>query len=316
MAKAYGAGTGKRKDSLGRTIARDYQRNHGVYLLAVLPILYYIIFRYIPMAGVVIAFKRFSRGLGVWGSPWVGFENFTSFFNSYYFDRLVGNTLLLSVFNLLWGFPIPIIFAILLNELRGSGFKRVVQTVTYMPHFVSLVVICGIIVNFVSQNGLITSLLGYLGFPKTNLLMHSGYFRTIYIASDLWQEMGWNSIIYLAAITGLDQEIFDAATVDGAGRFRKVVNIIIPGILPTVIILLILRVGNLMNVGFEKIILLQNPSIYDTSDVISSFVYRKGIIQADYSYSTAIGLFNSVINLVLLTATNWISKKVNDVSLW
>lgn len=306
--------TGKR--SFRQRVRVDFKRNRGVYLLAVVPVIYYLVFNYVPMFGVVLAFKRFSPGAGIWGSPFVGLENFISFFQSHYFFRLVSNTFLLSFFNLLWGFPIPIIFAILLNELKGNRFKRTVQTITYMPHFISMVVICGIIISFVSQNGLITSMLSYLGFSKSNLLMNAGYFRTIYIASDIWQQMGWNSIIYLAAITGLDQEVFDAATVDGAGRFRKIWHVTIPGIMPTIVIMLILRIGGMMNIGFEKIILLYNPSIYDTADVISSFVYRKGILQADYSYSTAVGLFNSVINLTLLVSANWFSRKVNDTSLW
>ncbi|MDR3120432.1 MAG: ABC transporter permease subunit, partial [Clostridiales bacterium] len=232
------------------------------------------------------------------------------------FGRLVLNTFLLSFYNLLWGFPVPILFALLLNELRSNRLKKAVQTITYMPHFVSLVVICGIVLNFTSQNGLITTLLTYFGAPKANLLVNAGNFRTIYIASDIWQEMGWNSIIYIAAISGLDQEVYDAATVDGAGRLRKMWHVTLPGILPTITILLILRIGGMMNIGFEKIILLYNPSIYDTADVISSFVYRRGILQADYSYSTAVGLFNSVINLFMLISANWFSRRVNDSSLW
>ena len=298
------------------TIRRDFSRNRTIYLMAILPMLYYIIFKYGPMFGVVIAFKRFMPGSGIWGSPWVGFENFIMFFESYYFWRLLKNAFLLSFFSLLWGFPIPIIFAILLNELKAERFKKIVQTVTYAPHFISLVVICGIVINFVSQEGLITTFLSNLGFEKNNLLLNSGYFRTIYIASDIWQHMGWNSIIFLAAISGLDPQLHDAATVDGAGRIKRIIHIIIPGIMPTIIVLLILRIGSIMNIGFEKIILLYNPSIYDTADVISSFVYRKGILQADYSYSTAVGIFNSLINLSLLISANWLSRKFNDTSLW
>ncbi|MDR1536581.1 MAG: ABC transporter permease subunit [Clostridiales bacterium] len=302
--------------SFFKRIPNDWRRNKGVYLLAMLPMLYYIIFRYTPMFGLVIAFKRFTPGGGIWGSPWAGLANFKMFFGSYYFWRLVSNTFLLSFYNLIWGFPIPIIFALLLNELKSSRFKKAVQTITYMPHFISMVVICGIVLNFVSQNGLITSLLSYLGMPANNLLLDARNFRTVYIASGIWQEMGWSSIIYIAAISGLDQEIYDAATVDGAGRWRKILHVTLPGILPTIVILLILRIGAMMNIGFEKIILLYNPSIYDSADVISSFVYRKGIIQADYSYSTTVGLFNSVINLFLLICANMLSRKVNDTSLW
>jgi len=306
----------KHKAGTLQKIRSDFVRNRTVYLMAVLPMMYYFIFKYGPMFGVVIAFKRFQPGSGIWGSPWVGFDNFKMFFESYYFWRLLKNAFLLSFFSLIFGFPIPIIFAILLNELKAKRFKKIVQTVTYAPHFISLVVICGIVINFVSQEGLITTFLSNFGFEKSNLLLNSKYFRTIYIASDIWQHMGWNSIIFLAAITGLDPELFDAATVDGAGRIRKIINIIIPGIMPTIIVLLILKIGSLMNIGFEKIILLYNPSIYDTADVISSFVYRKGILQADYSYSTAVGIFNSLINLSLLISANWLSRKFNETSLW
>lgn len=220
------------------------------------------------------------------------------------------------MYSLVAGFPAPIILALLLNELRGNIFKRTVQTITYIPHFVSMVVIAGMLVDFTMQNGIINNLLALFGFERTNLLMHSEYFRHIYVWSDVWQGVGWGSIIYLAALSGIDQQLYEAARLDGAGRLRQTWHITLPGLMPTITVLLIMRMGSIMSVGFEKVILLYNPTTYETADIISSFVYRKGIQDMSYSFSSAVGLFNSVINMILIFSANYISRKVNDSSLW
>lgn len=287
-------------------------------LLLILPVLlYYFVFHYIPMYGIIIAFKKFSPMKGILGSAWVGFDHFMHFFQSVYFWRLLKNTLLLSVYSLFWGFPVPILFALLLNEVREGIFKKSVQTISYLPHFISIVVVMGMIVNFTTVNGgVVNQMLGWFGIGPINFLSESGWFRTIYISSSVWQGFGWSSIIYLAAIAGIDPQLYEAAEIDGASRWRKMWHITLPCLLPTIAILFIMAVGNLMDVGFEKIILLYNPTTYETADVISTFVYRQGIQQANYSYSTAIGLFNNIINLILLVAVNRISRKLSETSLW
>lgn len=299
-----------------RQISGDFRRNKGIYLLAIPGILYYLLFHYLPMAGVTIAFRDFKPVQGIFGGSWVGFEHFRSFFNSYYFGRLVRNTFLLNFLNILFGFPMPVLLALMLNEVSNLRFKRTVQTITYMPHFISMVVICGMVLEFVSESGVINRIITAFGGTRTNLLLYSQNFRPVYIISEIWQQVGWNSIIYIAAISGIDQEQYEAARLDGAGRFQQIRHITIPGILPTIVILLILRIGSMMNIGFEKIILLYNASIYDTADVISSFVYRRGILEANYSYSTAVGLFNSVINFSLLIVANFASRHISGNSLW
>ncbi|WP_371825301.1 ABC transporter permease [Paenibacillus soyae] len=282
-----------------------------------IPVLaYYILFQYGPMYGAIIAFKEYSPIKGILGSDWVGLTHFQSFFESYYFWRILKNTLLLSLYSLCFEFPAPIILALLINEVRNKRFKSIVQSVTYMPHFISLIVICGIIKDFTNSGGLINTFITYLGGDGQAMLQKPELFRSIYIISDIWQGMGWTSIIYLAALMNVDQEQFEAARIDGAGRLRQIWNVSLPGILPTIIIMLILRIGNLLSVGFEKIILLYNPAIYDTADVISSFVYRKGLLEFGWSYSAAVGLFNSVVNLILLVLANRLSKKFSENSLW
>ncbi len=218
--------------------------------------------------------------------------------------------------NLVFGFPAPILFALLLNEVRGVHFKKFVQTVSYMPHFISTVVVAGMILQFTATDGFITQLLTFFGFPKQNLMLNPDLFQPIYVISDIWQGLGWGSIIYIAAISGINSELYEAARMDGAGRFKQAIHVTIPGILPTIITMLVLRIGNMMNLGFEKIILLYNSSIYDTADVISTYVYRKGLVDQSYSFSTAVGLFNSVINLVLLVAANKICGRLTEYSLW
>ncbi|WP_233531415.1 ABC transporter permease [Paenibacillus alkalitolerans] len=297
-------------------LRKDFRKNKILYLFALSGIAYYAIFKYIPMYGALIAFTDFSPTKGIFGSAWVGFKHFVDFFNSHYFVRILRNTLMINVYELIFAFPAPIILALLLNEIRRNAFKRLVQTVTYLPHFVSLVVICGMIVDFSSKEGLLNTIISWFGGERQNLLLNPDLFRTIYIGSGIWQGVGWGSIIYLAALTAIDPQLYDAATVDGANRWKQMLHVTLPGMMPTIVILLILQIGGMMNVGFEKIILLYNAQTYETADVISSFVYRRGILEANYSYSTAVGLFNAVINFSLLIAANRISRKLNETSLW
>ncbi|CAN7380938.1 MULTISPECIES: ABC transporter permease [unclassified Paenibacillus] len=295
---------------------RDFLLNKYLYLMMVPVLAYYFIFHYAPMYGAIIAFKEYTPIKGILGSPWIGFQNFHDFFTSYYFWRILKNTVLISLYTLCFEFPAPIILAILINELANKRFQRFVQTVTYMPYFISLVVIAGMIKDFTNNGGVVNTLLTYFGANDTAMLQKPELFRTIYVLSEIWQKIGWESIIYLAALMGIDQEQYEAAKMDGATRIKSIWHITLPGILPTISIMFILRMGNLLNVGFEKIILLYNPSTYDTADVISSFVYRKGLLEFGWSYSAAVGLFNSVINLALLITANKISKRVSENSLW
>ena len=287
-----------------------------MYLLMLLPILYYIIFCYGPMYGVLIAFKDYKIAKGVWDSPWVGFKWFEKFLTDAYFWKLVRNTLLLNIYGLVWGFPIPIILALMLNEVSNGKFKRVVQTVSYLPHFISTVVICGMLINFLSLDGLINQLLAALGLQKIQFLMQPKWFRTIFTASGIWQSCGWTSIIYLAALTSVDQQLIEAAHIDGANRFQRILHVTIPAITPTISIMLIMQLGRLMTLGYEKIILLYNGSTYETADTIATYVYRRGILNADYSYSTAVGLFQTVVGVILLVTANKVSNKLSETSLW
>lgn len=300
-----------------KDIRRDFIRNKSVYLLALPVLLFFIIFNYIPMAGIILGFERFTPKAGVFLSEWVGLKNFINFFESYYFWRLLRNTFLISFFDLLFNFPAPIILALLLNEVGNKYFKKVIQTISYMPYFISMVVMAGIVIDFVSTDGVITNALSSLGLvEKKNLLSVSSYFRPIYIASGMWQGLGYGSIIYLAALSGVDQELYEAARIDGAGRWKQTIHVTLPGISSTIIIMLILRLGQLLSVGMDKILLLYNPLIYETADVITTFVYRKGIQDSDYGYSTAVELFNSVINFIFLLGANTVSRKFSETSLF
>ena len=299
-------------------VARDWKRYWLVYIIGFICLSYYIIFCYLPMGGIVIAFKDFRPARGIFGSKWANpwYKYFDQFFNGYYFWRLLRNTLLINLLDLLFGFPAPIILALLLNELRSNAYKRTVQTITYLPHFISQVVVCGIILDFFSSSGVINQVIEALGGSKILFMQDSRYFRPIYVGTGIWQGVGYGSIIYLSALGGVNADLYDAATIDGCNRFGRVIHVTIPGILPTVIIMLILRVGNMLSLGFEKIILLYNETIYETADVISSFVYRYGMQKGNYSYATAVGLFNSLFNFILLIGVNALSRKVSDVSLW
>lgn len=297
-------------------LKNDIFSNPELYLMIVPVLLFYLIFHYIPMYGVSIAFKDYTPGLGMMGSPWVGIEHFKSFLSDVYFFRILKNTFVISMTSILFGFPAPIILALLINEIKGKYFAKGVQTITYMPHFISLVVICSMIKEFVADNGIITQLATMLGYDGKTMLSKPGLFIPIYVISGIWQEIGWGSIIYLAALSGVDESLYEAAVIDGAGRWKQMLHVTLPSILPTIVILFIMRMGTVLSVGYEKIILLYNPGIYETSDVISTYVYRKGLQDFAWSYSTAVGLFNSAINVILLILTNNISKKLSGTALW
>ncbi len=297
-------------------VRKDFQRNWSLYVLAIPVLIFYAVFMYKPMYGAIIAFKDFIPAKGFWGSEWVGLYNFERFFKSTYFVRLMRNTLLLSIYSIIFGFPAPIILALLLNEVKNKKFKSITQTITYLPHFISLVVACGMIKDFCLSTGIFNDIIAIFGGERSPLLQDPKYFRTIYTASSIWQEVGWGSIIYLSALSGVDSQLYEAASIDGAGKWKQLLHVTLPSILPTIIIMLILRMGSLMSMGYEKTILLYNPATYETSDIISSYVYRVGLQEQDWSYSTAIGLFNSVINCLLLVVTNKISKKCTETSLW
>lgn len=299
-----------------KRFTRDFLLNKYLYVMMLPVLVYYAVFHYAPMYGAIIAFKEYSPVKGILGSEWVGISHFQDFFSSYYFWRILKNTIILSLYNLIFEFPAPILLALLINEVRSRFFKRFVQSVTYMPYFISMVVICGMITDFTNPGGIVNTLLTFLGYDGNAMLQKPELFRPIYIVSEIWQKIGWESIIYIAALMSIDQEQYEAARMDGAGRLKQIFYITLPGIIPTIMIMLILRIGNMMNVGFEKIILLYNPGTYETADIISSFVYRKGLLEFGWSYSSAVGLFNSLISLILLISANYISRKVNENSLW
>lgn len=306
--------TGKQKFSV--RVSKDWRINKEIYFMVIPVVVFYIMFHYVPMYGAVIAFKDFSPRAGIFGSEWVGFKHFTEFFSSFYFKRLIRNTLTINIASLIFTFPAPIILALLINELKSKSYAKIVQTVSYLPHFISMVVVCGMITNFVDGNGIINHILAWFGVEPNNLLYNKNLFLPIYILSGLWQEIGWSSIIYIAALTVIDQELYEAIEMDGGGRWQKMWNISLPGIIPTIVTLLVLRIGQIMNVGYEKIILLENGLNMETADVISSYVYREGLQNMNWSYSAAVGLFNSVINLVLLIFANYVSRKFNETALW
>lgn len=302
--------------SFTQRLLKDLRMNRTIYIMLLPVVAYYIIFHYGPMYGLQIAFKDFIPMRGFTGSPWAGFKHFEDFFGSVFFWRILRNTLLLSLYSLIFFFPAGIIFALLLNELRSNKLRRVVQTISYMPHFISLVVIVGIMFDFLARDGLINDIIVFFGGEAIPFLRSAEWFRTLYISSDVWQGIGWNSIIYLAAISNVNPTLYEAARMDGANRWRQMWHVTIPGIMPTIIILLILFIGKFMTVGFEKIILMYNPVLYETADVIQTYVYRKGILEANYSYSAAVGLFNAIISFTLLILANFFAKRVGETKLW
>ena len=297
-------------------IKNDLKRNKSIYIMAIPVLLFYLVFCYMPMYGAIIAFKDFKPSLGIMGSEFVGFKHFINLFTSPSFFQVFKNTLRISLSLLIFGFPAPIILALLLNELRSSKFAKVVQNFTYMPHFISLVVICGLIRTFTLDTGIIPYIMSWFGLERVSLLNYPQYFTTVFVASDIWQTIGWNSIIYLAALTGVDSQLYEAAMIDGANRWKQTIHVTIPSIMPTIIIMLILKIGQVLNVGFEKIILLYSDTTMSVADVLSSYTYRKGLIDLSWSFSSAVGLFNSVINFIFLLITNYISRRVGEVSLW
>lgn len=300
------------KDRL-KKIASSWQ----LYVLILPAFIYFIVFHYGPMYGVQIAFKNYMPSLGIWGSPWVGFAHFKRFFDSYYFWDLIRNTVGISLYSLIVGFPLPIILALALNEVKDGPFKKTVQTITYAPHFISVVVIVGMVIAFLSpSSGILNHALQFLGFESKAYMEDPAWFKTIYVLSGVWQSTGWSSVIYMAALSGIDPQLHEAATIDGASRLQRLWNINLPYLMPTMIILLIMNFGSVMSVGHEKVLLMQNPLNMPSSNIIATFTYQQGLLDAQFSYAAAIGLFNSAINAVLLLFVNKISKKVSETSLF
>ena len=304
--------TGKRRKLIKR-IRSKWQ----LYILMLPAVVYTLLFAYKPMYGILIAFERFSVRKGVWGSPWVGFDNFRRLFSSYWFPIIFRNTLVLSVLGLVIGFPLPIILALLLNELRKQRYRTFVQTVSYLPHFISTVVMCGIITLFLSpSNGVVNHVIEMLGGERLYFMQNAGWFKWIYVLSGVWQGVGWSSIIYFAALSGVDRELLEAAEIDGASRLQRIWYINLPEIMPTMVIMFVLSCGSILSVGYEKAYLLQNSLNLEGSEIISTYVYKVGLIQSDFEFSTATGLFNTVINCILLLSANALSKKVTDNGLF
>jgi putative aldouronate transport system permease protein len=295
---------------------RDFGMNWGVYLLFTPILAYFIIFNYLPMVGIVMAFQDFSAVRGFFGSKWVGFANFIEFFSGPNFLRIFRNTMAISFLNLGIGFPLSIIFALLLNEIVFTKFKKTVQTISYLPYFVSAVVVCGLVIDFVSSNGIVTHILIFFGMPRQNLLSDPKFFWWINLATDIWQGLGYGSIIFIASITNVNQELHEAAAIDGAGRLGRVWHVTLPALAPIIITMFILRCGMMLNVGSDKILLLYNPSIYETADVISTHVVRMGIERMQYGYSAAVGLFNSLVGVLLLFISNFLSRKFTEHSVF
>ncbi|AEI42978.1 ABC transporter permease [Paenibacillus mucilaginosus] len=291
---------------------------YHLYLIFLPVLIYYLIFRYMPIIGsVVLSFIDFNMFKGIADSPWVGLKHFLQFFDSIYFWRLLRNTLMINLLNLVFVFPMPILFALLMNEVRSKILKRSVQTISYLPHFVSTVIMASMAVTFLSPSiGFVNNFLPSFGGERIAFLQKPEYFWGIYTVLDIWKTMGWSAILYFAALTGINGELYEAAMVDGANRWKQMLNITLPGILPTIIIMLLLKIGHMLDIGYEVILLLYNPSTYETADVINTYVYRKGVIEASYSFSSAVGLFQSVIGLILIVAANRLARKYADSSMW
>ena len=302
-----------KKDSIWKRILACRE----LYLMLLLPVIWYILFLYTPMYGIMIAFKDYRAARGIWGSEWIGLEHFKRFFSSFYFGRIVGNTLTINIMSLLFGFPFPIFLALLLGELRNGKFRKVLQNVAYIPHFLSAVIVVSIMQLILNPNtGVYNMIRQWFGLPVTNYFASVGAFKPMYIISGIWQNMGWDAILYIAALAGIDTTLYEAASIDGAGRLQKIWHISLPGISSTITIMLLLRCGQIMNIGYEKVLLMQNSLNQASSDVISTYVYRVGILEGNFDYSTAISLFNSGCNILLLLLANAIAKRVNGTSLW
>ena len=306
-----------KKTNFIQIMSRDLKRNYILYLMIFPVLVYYITFYYVPMYGVQIAFRDYIPKLGFFKSEWVGWYNFSRFFDGYNFWNLIKNTVGISIYSLVVGFPIPIIFALMLNYINKEWFKKSIQMISYAPYFISIVVICGMITIFMSPDaGILNIIREEMGLEPVAFLSKAEWFKSIYVWTGIWQGIGWASIIYISALSGVDPQLHEAAIIDGAIKIKRIYHIDLPSIAPTIIMLFILNVGQIMNVGFEKIFLLQNSLNMSASDVISTYVYRVGLIGADYSFSTAVGLFNSVINLIILIMVNQAAKKMTSTSLW
>ena len=306
-----------RQESIKYVFKRRILKNWRLYIFVLPAVLYYILFKYRPIYGIILAFKDYKASLGIWGSKWVGFEHFIRLFSSYWFPVIMKNTLTLSVLGLIVGFPFPIILALSLNEVKNSKFRKFVQTVTYAPHFISTMVLCGVVIMFLSpEYGIINKLIQLFGSEPVFFMQKGSAFKWIYVLSGVWQNAGWSSIIYFAALSGVDPQLLEAAEMDGANRFQRIWHINLPTIMPTIVILLILNCGSLLSIGHEKVYLLQNQANLTASEVISTYVYKVGLVQSDYGFSTAVGLFNSVINSILLVSVNFIAKRLGKTSLY
>lgn len=300
-----------------KLVARDIKRDYQLYIMLVPTIAVFLIFVYFPFYGVQIAFKDYNLFLGIEKSKWIGFTHFETFFTGPYFWQNLKNTFLISLYGMIFGFPASIIFALSVNELKNKTYRGFVQTASYLPYFVSAVVVASLVINFLSPSyGIVNRVIGLFGVESKYFMIMPEYFRTIYTAMGIWHGMGFNSIIFLAALSAIDVQLYEAATIDGANKWKQIVHITMPGIMPTIVVMLILRIGQMLNVGYETIILLYQPATYVTADVISSYVYRLGIVGADYGYATAVDLFNSVVACVLVITANKISNKVSEMGIW
>ncbi|KRE98443.1 sugar ABC transporter permease [Paenibacillus sp. Soil766] len=296
---------------------KKISRSRYLLLLFLPCFIWYVMFKYFPMFGIVISFKNYNLYKGIWASDWVGFKYYVQFFKNPDFFILMRNTFLLSLYKLIVGFPAPIILALLLNELTHKLFKRFVQSVSYLPHFISNVVVASMVIMFLSpSSGVVNRMIESLGFQPVNFMVKAELFRPIYALSEIWQHVGWETIIYLAALTAIDPMLYEAAEIDGASRWQKMKAVTLPGIMPAIVIILILNVGHVLEVGFEKVYLLSNPATYETADIISTYVYRVGLTQGSFSYASAIDLFTGIISLILILGTNYASRKFGDTSLW
>lgn len=298
-------------------IIKDCIRDWQLYAMLAVVVIWYLLFVYRPIYGLQIAFKDYNTYKGIWGSPWVGLRNFMEFFQSPYFGRTIRNTLIINIYSLLFEFPAPIILALLLNDIYNVKFKKIVQTLSYLPYFISIVVIAGLVINFLSpSNGIINLLVERLGGDKVYYLSKKEYFRTIFISMNIWKGVGFASLVYIGALSAIDTELYEAAKIDGANKFKQLWHVTLPGIMPTIIIMLIMRLGTLLAVGYEAIILLYQPSTYETADVLSTFMYRTGLVTGNYDIAAAVGLFESCAGFILVVIANYISKRVSKISLW
>lgn len=310
------ATTRRASQGFWRRLGRDLIKNRIVYLMWIPVLAYYLVFHYAPMGGIVIAFQNYKPFKGISGSQFVGMRWFIDFLTGPYAWRVIRNTLVISMQNIIFGFPMPILLALMINEVKSTKFKKTVQTVSYMPHFISLIVVCGLLMDFSSSQGLFNAIGTAFGLPRINYLSNIDTYRTIYVASGIWKQMGWGSIIYLATLSAVDPSLYEAAAIDGANRFRRILHVTLPALVPVIAVQLIMRLGQVMSEGYEKTILIYNESTWEVSDIVSSFVYRRGLLENNYSYGAAVGLFNSLVNVVILTTANSASRALTSESLW